>query len=225
VLRIKVKRDRALCRIANIPALPNLNLSYLMSARYVGPMGKILIIEDEKDIRELMKFQLNSSGYQVTDVDSADKAIELLESGQKFDLILVDWMLPGISGIEFTRRLKGHKSFKTLPIIMRAVPTIKESKPITFDELEIDLAKVKVLVSGEEITLTSTEFKILGIISSKPGHVFTRTQLISQIQGENIHVTGRTVDTHIAGLRKKLSTAGRLVETIRGIGYRFKDGI
>jgi len=81
-------------------------------------MGKILIIEDEKDIRELMKFQLNSSGYQVTDVESADKAIELLESGSKVDLILVDWMLPGISGIEFTRRIKGHKTFKSIPIIM-----------------------------------------------------------------------------------------------------------
>ncbi|MCE3013383.1 MAG: response regulator, partial [Proteobacteria bacterium] len=161
----------------------NLNLPYLMTARYLGPMGKILIIEDERDIRELMKFQLNSSGYQVTDVDSADKAIELLESGQKIDLILVDWMLPGMSGIEFTRRVKGHKSFKTIPIIMvtaltqpenivtgldagaqdyptkpfdldvllarvrvqlRAVPTMKESKPLIFDELEIDLAKVKV---------------------------------------------------------------------------------
>jgi DNA-binding response OmpR family regulator len=250
--------------MANEPTLRNLNLPYLLTARYLGPMGKILIIEDEKDIRELMKFQLNSSGYQVTDVDSADKAIELLESGQKIDLILVDWMLPGMSGIEFTRRVKGHKSFKTIPIIMvtaltqpenivtgldsgaqdyltkpfdldvllarvrvqlRAVPSIRESKPLTFDELEVDLAKVKVLVSGEEISLTSTEFKILSIISARPGHVFTRTQLISQIQGENIHVTGRTIDTHIAGLRKKLSTAGRLVETIRGIGYRFKDGL
>ena len=227
-------------------------------------MGKILIIEDENDMRELMKFQLNSSGYQVTDVDSADKGIELLESGQKFDLILVDWMLPGISGIEFTRRIKGNKNFKIIPIIMitaltqpenivtgldagaqdyltkpfdldvllarvrvqlRAVPTIKDSKPIIFEELEIDLAKVKVMVGGEEISLTSTEFKILSILTSKPGHVFTRTQLISQIQGENIHVTGRTIDTHIAGLRKKISTAGRLVETIRGIGYRFRDGI
>lgn len=235
-----------------------------MCARYVSAMGRILIIEDESDIRELMKFQLNSAGYSVTDVDAADKGISLLESGQRFDLIIVDWMLPGVTGIEFTRRMKGHKDFKTIPIIMvtaltqpenivtgldagaqdyltkpfdldvllarvrvqlRAVPTIKDSRPVIFDELEIDLAKVKVSVASEEITLTSTEFKILSILSSKPGHVFTRTQLISQIQGENIHVTGRTVDTHIAGLRKKLSTAGRLVETIRGIGYRFKDGI
>jgi two-component system phosphate regulon response regulator PhoB len=73
------------------------------------------------------------------------------------------------------------------------------------------------------VSLTTTEFKILQTLAEKPGHVFTRTQLISQIQGEHIHVTGRTIDTHIAGLRKKLSSAGRLVETIRGIGYRFKD--
>ena len=92
------------------------------------------------------------------------------------------------------------------------------------DELKVDKAKVRVTVAEEEIALTSTEFKILTILAEKPGHVFTRTQLISNIQGENIHVTGRTIDTHIAGLRKKLASAGRLIETIRGIGYRFKDG-
>ena len=78
-------------------------------------------------------------------------------------------------------------------------------------------------VDKEEIQLTSTEFKILTLLAQKPGHVFTREQFINNIQGENIFVTGRTIDTHIAGLRKKIGTAANMIETIRGIGYRFKD--
>jgi two-component system phosphate regulon response regulator PhoB len=71
--------------------------------------------------------------------------------------------------------------------------------------------------------LTSTEFKILTTLLLQPGHVFTREQMISKIQGENIFVTGRTIDTHIAGLRKKLSHCAHMIETIRGIGYRFGE--
>jgi DNA-binding response OmpR family regulator len=229
-------------------------------------MGKILIIEDEQDIRDLMQIQLSSVGHTVTALDSADKALGLLEQGAHFDLLLIDWMLPGaLSGLEFTRRLKSHKKLKTMPVIMVTALTQPENivqgldagaqdyltKPfdldvllarvrvqlretdqktpiqsiLKYDELSVDLSKVKVQVEGNDIGLTSTEFKILSTLIKKPGHVFTRAQLISDIQGENIHVTGRTIDTHIAGLRKKLSSAGRLVETIRGIGYRFKDGL
>jgi DNA-binding response OmpR family regulator len=229
-------------------------------------MGQILIIEDEQDIRDLLSFQLKAEGHNVTGVESADKAAALIERGQNFDLMLVDWMLPGsLSGLEFTRKLRTHPQFKTIPVIMitaltqpeniiegldagaddyitkpfdlevlqarvrvqlRAAPLVKTqvgSDFFEFEELKIDSQKVKVQVDDSDIALTSTEFKILVTLISKPGHVFTRTQLISQIQGENIHVTGRTIDTHIAGLRKKLMSAGRLVETIRGIGYRFKD--
>lgn len=94
-----------------------------------------------------------------------------------------------------------------------------------FGILKIELSKAKVIVEKEEINLTSTEFKILSMLASKPGHVFTREQFINNIQGENIFVTGRTIDTHIAGLRKKIGPAANLIETIRGIGYRFKDAI
>ncbi len=98
-----------------------------------------------------------------------------------------------------------------------------EINHFVFGSLKIDLPKCKVWVEDEEIQLTSTEFKILVMMSAKPGHVFTREQLITHVQGENIYVTGRTVDTHIAGLRKKLGAGAPLIETIRGIGYRFTD--
>lgn len=231
-------------------------------------MGNILLIEDEQDIRELISFQLKANGHNVVAVESADKAISQLERGEKFQLMLVDWMLPGsLSGLEFTRRIRSHRDFKDIPIIMitaltqadnivagldagaddyitkpfdldvlqarvrvqmrdlepRGASTTGDGTVLEFEELKIEPTKVRVTVSSKEVSLTTTEFKILQTLAEKPGHVFTRTQLISQIQGEHIHVTGRTIDTHIAGLRKKLSTAGRLVETIRGIGYRFKD--
>ena len=231
-------------------------------------MGNILLIEDEQDIRELISFQLKANGHNVVAVESADKAISQLERGEKFQLMLVDWMLPGsLSGLEFTSRIRSHRDFKDIPVIMitaltqadnivagldagaddyitkpfdldvlqarvrvqmrgsepRGANSTSDSNVLEFEELKIEPTKVRVTVSTKEISLTTTEFKILQTLAEKPGHVFTRTQLISQIQGEHVHVTGRTIDTHIAGLRKKLSTAGRLVETIRGIGYRFKD--
>lgn len=232
-------------------------------------MANLLIVEDEQDIRDLMSFQFKTEGHTVTAVDSADKAISLIERGDRFQVLLIDWMLPGaLSGLEFTRRLRLHQDFKTTPIIMITALTQPENivagldagaddyiaKPfdldvlmarvrvqlrslpaassdaasstdaLVFEELKIEPTKVRVTVADKEVVLTSTEFKILHTIAVRPGHVFTRTQLISQIQGEQVHVTGRTIDTHIAGLRKKLNSAGRLVETIRGIGYRFRDG-
>jgi two-component system alkaline phosphatase synthesis response regulator PhoP len=96
---------------------------------------------------------------------------------------------------------------------------------LDFRIMKIEVGKCRVFVEKDEIQLTSTEFKILSMLALKPGHVFTREQFINNIQGENIFVTGRTIDTHIAGLRKKIGPAASMIETIRGIGYRFKDVI
>ena len=96
---------------------------------------------------------------------------------------------------------------------------------LDFGLLKIEINKCRVFIQNEETTLTSTEFKILLLLAQKPGHVYTREQFINSIQGESVFVTGRTIDTHIAGLRKKLGEASNMIETIRGIGYRFKDVI
>ena len=102
----------------------------------------------------------------------------------------------------------------------------KESEDLLdFGVMKIEFTKCRVTVEKEEVQLTSTEFKILSILAKKPGHVFTREQFINNIQGETIFVTGRTIDTHMAGLRKKIGPAANMIETIRGIGYRFKDVI
>lgn len=96
---------------------------------------------------------------------------------------------------------------------------------LDFGTMKIEVSKCKVTVEKVDVQLTSTEFKILSMLAQKPGHVFTREQFINNIQGESIFVTGRTIDTHIAGLRKKIGPAANMIETIRGIGYRFKDTI
>lgn len=101
----------------------------------------------------------------------------------------------------------------------------QEEDLFDYDILKIHKTKCRVLIQNEEINLTSTEFKIILLLAEKPGHVFTREQLINNIQGEHVFVTGRTIDTHIAGLRKKLGIAANMIETIRGIGYRFKDAL
>lgn len=228
----------------------------------------ILVVEDEQDIRDLISFQLKSEGHSVIAVESADKAISLIERGEKIDLFIVDWMLPGsLSGLEFTKKLKNHKSYQNHPVIMVTALTQPDNivagldagaddyitKPfdlnvlqarvrvqlrssssqaasrgedhLNYGDLRIEVSKCRVFIKGEEVTLTSTEFKILLLLAQKPGHVYTREQFINNIQGENIFVTGRTIDTHIAGLRKKLGETANMIETIRGIGYRFKDGI
>ena len=227
--------------------------------------AQILVIEDEQDIRDLISFQLKSEGHTVIAVESADKAVSIIERGEKIDLFIIDWMLPGsMNGLEFTKKLKSHKTYKDLPVIMITALTQAENivsgldagaddymtKPfdlgvlqarvrvqlrglsearsagsdvLDFGILKIDTAKCRVFIQSDEITLTSTEYKILLLLAQKPGHVYTREQFIGNIQGENIFVTGRTIDTHIAGLRKKIGEGANMIETIRGIGYRFKD--
>lgn len=227
---------------------------------------RILIIEDEQDIRDLISFQMKAGGHSVLTVESADKAIGILEKGEKIDLFIVDWMLPGsMSGLEFTKKLRAQDNYKNIPVIMITALTqadnivtgldagaddyitkpfdlsvldarvrvqlrneqrmVQTTQQQNFGILQIDIPKCRVQVENQEIFLTTTEFKILQLLIKRPGHVFTRDQLINSIQGENVFVTGRTVDTHIAGLRKKMGNASNLIETIRGIGYRFKDAL
>jgi DNA-binding response OmpR family regulator len=227
----------------------------------------ILVIEDEQDIRDLISFQLKAEGHKVTSVESADRAVSAIERGEKIDLFIVDWMLPGLmNGLEFIKKLRQQKDFTTTPIIMLTALTQPENivsgldagaddyitKPFDLKVLEarirvqlrtiqtnerpdtdlldygllkIEINKCRVSIQNEEVNLTSTEFKILLLLAQRPGHVYTREQFINSIQGENIFVTGRTIDTHIAGLRKKIGEAASMIETIRGIGYRFKDVI
>jgi two-component system alkaline phosphatase synthesis response regulator PhoP len=225
--------------------------------------GKILVVDDEEDILELLRFNLSREGCQVFCASSGEEALRLVQS-EIPDLIVLDLMLPGIDGLEVTRWLKSDPNTKHLPIVMltakgeeadivtglelgaddyvtkpfsprilvarvRAVlrRKVKESPEdtsvIRIHDLIIDPRRHEVLVNGEPVVLTFTEFGILNYMARRPGWVFTRFQIVDAVKGEDYPVTDRSVDVQIVGLRKKLGPAGKYIETVRGVGYRFKE--
>jgi two-component system phosphate regulon response regulator PhoB len=234
--------------------------------RKIAPMEKIkiLVVEDEAPIQELLQFNLERKKYRVKVVDSGEEAITL--AGEYMpDLILLDIMLPGADGLEVCKKLKGNPQTAPIPIIMltalceeadivtglelgaddyitkpfsprvllarvkAALRRIVATQPVSNDELirvhniSVDVGRHKVEVDGSDITLTFTEFKVLQLLAQQPGRVFTRYQIVDAVHGEDYPVTDRSVDVQIVGLRKKLGNAGQFIETVRGIGYRFKE--
>jgi two-component system alkaline phosphatase synthesis response regulator PhoP len=224
---------------------------------------KIFVVDDEEDILELLRFNLSREGCQVFCASSGEEALRLVRS-EIPDLVVLDLMLPGIDGLEVTRRLKSDPNTKHLPIVMltakgeeadivtglelgaddyvtkpfsprilvarvRAVlrRKVKESPEgssvIRIHDLIIDPRRHEVLVNGEPVVLTFTEFGILNYVARRPGWVFTRFQIVDAVKGEDYPVTDRSVDVQIVGLRKKLGPAGKYIETVRGVGYRFKE--
>jgi two-component system phosphate regulon response regulator PhoB len=223
----------------------------------------ILVVEDEEDIRELLKYNLEKEGYQIFGAATGEEALQAVRR-RRPDLILLDLMLPGIDGLEVCRRIKGDPQARDLPIIMltakgeetdivtglelgaddyvtkpfsprvlvarlraalrrRSQPLPPQTAPLKTDELVIHPGRHEVLLQGQPIPLTVTEFRLLHLLARKPGWVFTRTQIVDEIHGEDYPVSDRSIDVQIVSLRKKLGGFGSRIETIRGIGYRFKD--
>jgi len=234
-----------------------------------GPKGhvmasqKVLSVDDEEDIPELLKFNFSREGYQVLCAESGEQALRLVRS-ENPDLIVLDLMLPGIDGLEVTRRLKNDPNTKNISIVMltakgekadivtglelgaddyitkpfsprilvarvRAVLRrkikghLEQTSILRIYDLEIDRGRHEVLVNGKPVQLTFTEFGILNYIARRPGWVFTRFQIVEAVRGEDYPVTDRSVDVQIVGLRRKLGSAGKYIETVRGVGYRFKE--
>lgn len=222
----------------------------------------IFIIEDDKNILEVLRFNLAKERYQVD--YSEDGETGLLKIASKTpDLVLLDLMLPGIDGLEVCRRLKSDvktsgvyiiiltakgeeadivaglelgaddyitKPFSTRVLLARIRAVLRRNKAnvsedgvIKIKELLIHPGKRQVFVDGVEVELTKTEFGLLHFLAKRKGWVFTRNQIIDAVQGEDYPVTNRSVDVQIVGLRKKLGSAGDYIETIRGVGYKFKD--
>ena len=222
----------------------------------------ILIIEDEKDIAELLEYNLGVGGYYTYVANNGETGLKVARK-QNPDLILLDLMLPGIQGLDVCRIIKTDEDTKNIPIVMLTALGQEENivkglesgaddyitKPFSFKILlariksvlrrgkleEQDLNKEikifdvtikprtrEVIISNAFIELTFTEFQILHLLSSHPGWVFTRYQIIDKIRGDNYPVTDRSIDFQIVGLRKKMGESGSLIQTIRGVGYRFK---
>lgn len=224
---------------------------------------KILIVDDEKDIRDLVKFNLKAEGYHTLTAGNGDEALEKVRSS-KPDLVILDIMLPGKDGWQVLREMRGEKELQNIPVIfltakdseideivglelgaddyiikpisMRKltarVKTVlrKTRKPaqehegvLRYGDLEIDPIQFEIKLAGQTLLLTKKEFEILHFLAKRPGRVITRQILLDEIWGENVVVIDRTVDVHIRKIREKLGKQYmNLIETIKGVGYKFK---
>lgn len=236
-------------------------------------MGKvnILVVEDEMAIQQLVSYNLIKAGFHVSCADTGEEALEVLVR-EEIDCILLDLMLPGMSGLEVCKLIKDKagRSDLQIPIIMLTAKGEEEdmvmglecgaddyiAKPfspkvliarikavlrrgvegsrnkgdeqqsvIVIDDLEINKGRHEVTLRDEKLQLTMTEFGILELLAGKPGWVFTRQQIIDSVRGYDFLITPRAIDVQIFGLRKKMGESGKLIETVRGIGYRFQAAL
>lgn len=221
---------------------------------------RVLIIEDELAIREMIKFAFHNSDFALLEAENAEKA-QIVILDNRPDLILLDWMLPGMSGLELAQHLKKNSDTKDIPIIMltargevndrirgldygaddyvtkpfsprellaRIKAVLRRTVPDQDDVIEVggitlDNAKHRLYISGNQVQLGPTEYKLLYFFMTHPERVYNRSQLLDRVWGGNVYIEERTVDVHIRRLRKVLAEHGseHLVQTVRGAGYRF----
>ncbi|MFL2790017.1 MAG: phosphate regulon transcriptional regulator PhoB [Paracoccaceae bacterium] len=223
---------------------------------------KILVVEDEPNQVELIEFNLNSEGYEVIVAQDGEEALDLAEE-ENPDLILLDWMLPKVSGIEVCRQLRRSKMTREIPIVMLTARSeesdkirgldigaddyitkpysIKEllarvraamrrpaasviSDQMTVGKIVVDLQKHLVAIDGLQVNLGPTEYRLLVTLMQSPERVFSRNQLLDNVWGISADVDTRTVDVHVARLRKVIEVGANknIIRTVRGFGYALK---
>lgn len=224
---------------------------------------KILVVDDEEDILELIRHNLSKEGYDITCAQSGEEALKF-SARSSYDLMILDLMLPGVDGLEVAKRLKNNPDARHIPIIMltakgeeadvvagleigaddyitkpfsprvllaRIKAVLRRGKEISDEdnetlrihELEIHPGRREIIAGGKMVDLTFTEFQVLFHLAKRPGWVLTRSQIVDAVRGNDYPVTDRSVDVQIVGLRKKLGPYGSYIETVRGVGYRFKE--
>jgi two-component system phosphate regulon response regulator PhoB len=226
---------------------------------------RILVVEDEEDILELLRFNLAREGHAVLTSASGEDGLELARA-ERPDLILLDLMLPGLDGREICRRLKQDPETRHIPVVMvtargeesdivaglelgaddyvtkpfspriltarvaavlrrasRTAAPAEDDGVLRTHALTIHSGRHEVTADGAKVDLSSTEFDILRYLARRPGWVFTRRQILQGVHGEDHPVLDRSIDVQIASLRRKLGAHGQLVETVRGVGYRFSE--
>src|SRR5690349_18090529 len=224
---------------------------------------QILIVEDERPIREMIAFGLRRSGFEVREAGNVSAARASI-ADHRPDLVLIDWMLPDMSGLELTRALKRDKETQEVPVIMltaraeeqdkvlgldggaddyvtkpfsprellarinavlRRTTSVTGEELIDADGLVLDGASHRVTVGDKTVQLGPTEYRLLSFFMTHPERVYTRAPLLDRVWGGNVYVEERTIDVHIRRLRKALEEFGfdRLIQTVRGSGYRFSS--
>ncbi len=223
----------------------------------------ILIVEDEQDLAGTLAYNLEKEGYETREAWTGQEALKAMVKEPLPDLVLLDLMLPDMSGTEVCRRLRQDERTRQIPVIMvtakgeeidrvvgfevgaddyvtkpysvrelslrvRAIlrraggDEVVSGTRMEFGEITVDTTAHRVFLSDEEVQLTALEFKLLTTFLMRKGRVQTREVLLNDVWGIHANVMTRTVDTHVKRLREKLGEGGRYIETLRGVGYRFK---
>ena len=238
----------------------------MKTAAAARPQGRVLVVEDERDVAELIRYNLTKEGYDVILAPTGADALEQARDTRP-NLVLLDIMVPQLNGWEVCRRLKQDAETKNIPVIMVTGRAEEGDKVLGFEmgaddyvtkpfsprellariravarrgrdgdadkklqvkvgELEIDRYRFEIRMKGRPVELTPKEFELLAILAGAPGRVFGREELLDAVWGRDGFVEPRTVDVHLARLRGKF-TAAKLpapaIETVRGVGYRFKE--
>jgi len=233
---------------------------------------RILVVDDEQDLCEILLYNLNAAGYDAEAAYSGETAFEqivnrtrlaLSSSEKSFDLLILDVMMPGMSGFELAERLKGNPATSSIPIIFLTAKDTEDdtlqgfglgaddyvTKPfsvrevvarvkavlarsqstaigetiVSFEGLVLDLGKKSATVDGESVSLTKTEFELLGLLLRHRGQVFSRQQIFDAVWPEDVVVSDRTVDVNITRMRKKIGRYGSYIVSRQGFGYYFES--
>lgn len=234
--------------------------------RTAGRMDKdrILVVEDEADILEVIRHNLSREGYEVLASRDGEEGFRLARK-EAPDLVVLDLMLPGLDGVEICRRLKADPVTRAIPVVMvtakgeesdvvlglgvgaddyvpkpfrprellARVKAVLRRGPLRDEKgsgerivrggLVVDAMRHEVRVEGKPVPFTATQFRLLHFLASHPGRVFTRDQLLSRVIGEHAIVIDRNIDVHVRAVREKLGAHRDVIETVRGVGYRFRE--
>lgn len=225
---------------------------------------KILVVDDEKDIVEFIQYNLETEGFKVLAAFNGEEALKKIK--KKPDLIVLDIMMPKMSGYEVLKKVRSDERYKSIPVLFltakssesdeieglelgaddyitkpvsikklvariksnlrmkKSVQTDEISESIlTIGDLTIDREQYVIYLLDKKIVLPRKEFEILNYLAAKPGKVFPRSTILHDIWGTDVYVVDRTIDVHIRKIREKLGEAANLIETITGVGYRFKS--
>jgi len=235
-----------------------------MSKSAIPRREKVVVIEDEADILEVVRYNLAREGFRVLTCRDGEEGLATVRR-EAPDLVLLDLMLPGLDGIELCRRLQSDPVTAAIPLIMvtakgeesdvvlglavgaddyvakpfspkelvARVKAVLRRGPLKLEQgagerivrggLTIDAGRHQVSVDGEPVTLTATELRLLHFLASHSGRVFGRDHLLSRVIGDHAVVIDRNIDVHVGSIRRKLGRYRDLIETVRGVGYRFQD--